>query len=159
MAYRYWRLTATVAAVVLAADAISKAVAVALTRRLGLLIMHNSAGAFGIHFSRTATVLSVAGAAVMAARCLWMARRSPAWAVASGLMAGGAAGNLTEKQLLGSVVDWIHPPHWPAVFNLADVAVVSGGLLAIALAVVAARAAEAPRTATASTPGAGRRRS
>jgi signal peptidase II len=51
---------------------------------------------------------------------------------------GGALGNLSDRVfrspgvLRGHVVDWIQLPHWP-VFNLADSAIVVGGVLAVLL--------------------------
>ncbi len=51
--------------------------------------------------------------------------RNPWWALALGLLLGGALGNLVDRlfrapaPLRGHVVDWIHLHHWP-VFNLAD---------------------------------------
>ena len=38
----------------------------------------------------------------------------------------------------GDVVDWIELPHWP-VFNLADSAIVCGGVIAVLLAVMGLR--------------------
>ena len=64
---------------------------------------------------------------------------SLAWAVALGLLLGGAMGNLTDRifrspgPFRGWVVDWIQLPHWP-VFNLADSAIVCGGVLMVLLA-------------------------
>jgi signal peptidase II len=60
------------------------------------------------------------------------------WAVSLGLLLGGALGNLTDRlfrdpsPLRGHVVDWIQLPHWP-VFNIADSAIVVGGVLAFIL--------------------------
>ena len=51
---------------------------------------------------------------------------------------GGASGNLLDRifrapgLFRGWVVDWIQIPHWP-VFNLADSAIVCGGILAVLL--------------------------
>jgi len=65
--------------------------------------------------------------------------RSLAWAVALGLLLGGAMGNLTDRifrspgPFRGWVVDWIELPHWP-VFNVADSAIVCGGVLMVLLA-------------------------
>jgi len=64
--------------------------------------------------------------------------RSTPWAVTLGLLLGGATGNLVDRIFRypgffrGWVVDWIQIPHWP-VFNLADSAIVCGGILAVLL--------------------------
>ena len=64
--------------------------------------------------------------------------RSVGWAVTLGLLLGGATGNLIDRifrspgLFRGWVVDWIQVPHWP-VFNLADSAIVCGGILAVLL--------------------------
>lgn len=60
------------------------------------------------------------------------------WAIALGLLLGGAFGNLTDRIfrapgfLQGHVVDFIAPTHF-AVFNLADSAIVCGGILIVLL--------------------------
>lgn len=65
--------------------------------------------------------------------------RSVPWALTLGLLLGGATGNLVDRifrwpgVFRGWVVDWIQIPHWP-VFNLADSAIVCGGILAVLLA-------------------------
>ncbi len=43
----------------------------------------------------------------------------------TGLLLGGAAGNLIDRIRVGSVTDFIKFPHWPA-FNVADIAVTFG---------------------------------
>jgi signal peptidase II len=43
----------------------------------------------------------------------------------TGLLVGGAVGNLVDRVRLGAVVDFIDPAFWPA-FNLADAAIVIG---------------------------------
>lgn len=64
--------------------------------------------------------------------------RSVPWAITLGLLLGGATGNLIDRifrapgVFRGWVVDWIQVPHWP-VFNLADSAIVCGGILAVLL--------------------------
>src|SRR5260370_22472872 len=64
--------------------------------------------------------------------------RSLPWAMTLGLLLGGATGNLGDRlfrspgPLRGYVVDWIELPHWP-VFNVADSAIVCGGILAVLL--------------------------
>jgi signal peptidase II len=65
--------------------------------------------------------------------------QSRAWATALGLLLGGALGNLADRVFRspalfrGYVIDWIELPHWP-VFNIADSAIVTGGILAVLLA-------------------------
>jgi signal peptidase II len=62
------------------------------------------------------------------------------WAVSLGLIIGGGLGNLIDRMLRepgigqGHVVDFIAVWRWP-VFNVADMAVVCGGVLAALLAV------------------------
>jgi signal peptidase II len=66
--------------------------------------------------------------------------RSLPWAITLGLLLGGATGNLVDRifrspgAFRGWVVDWIQVPHWP-VFNLADSAIVCGGILAVLLSI------------------------
>lgn len=69
--------------------------------------------------------------------------RSTGWAVSLGLILGGAAGNLVDRLLRdpgvfrGAVIDFLSlfDPYgqvWP-IFNLADSAIVCGGVLAVVL--------------------------
>lgn len=54
--------------------------------------------------------------------------------VSLGLQLGGALGNLVDRIRLGNVVDFIDFRIWPAVFNLADTAIVVGvAILAVFL--------------------------
>lgn len=81
----------------------------------------------------------------------WMARRlrSTAWAVALGLVLGGALGNLTDRifrspgPFVGHVVDFVSvfDPYGQVfpVFNLADSALTCGVVLAIILEVTGRR--------------------
>ena len=138
-----------VAGLVLAADIASKAIVVATLsdrrpiRLLGGLLTlresRNPGAAFSIGTSMTVVFTAIAvGVIVFIARA---ARRiySLPWAVALGLLLGGATGNLADRifrspgPLRGWVVDWIQVPHWP-VFNLADSAIVCGGALMVLLA-------------------------
>jgi signal peptidase II len=45
----------------------------------------------------------------------------------TGLLLGGAAGNLIDRVRLGAVTDFVKLPHWPA-FNLADACITIGVL-------------------------------
>jgi signal peptidase II len=48
----------------------------------------------------------------------------------TGLLMGGAAGNLIDRIRLGAVTDFIKIPYWPA-FNIADICVTFGVLVLI----------------------------
>jgi signal peptidase II len=140
------------AALVYAADVISKVIVVAtLTQNrpvrvagslLQLDYLRNPGAAFSLGAGGYTVVFTLIAAAVIVA-ILRMARTlaSRRWAVALGLLLGGALGNLTDRvarspgPLRGWVVDWIQLPHWP-VFNLADSAICCGGALMVLLTVM-----------------------
>lgn len=52
--------------------------------------------------------------------------------VISGMILGGAVGNLIDRIYLGQVIDFIRLPYWPT-FNLADVFIVLGVILGFTL--------------------------
>ncbi len=138
-----------VAAVVLALDAISKTIVVAtlsdrdpvelLGGLLTLRVLRNSGAAFNIGNGMTLIFTLIATGVVVAILRYARRLRSLPWAITLGLLLGGALGNLTDRllrspgPLRGHVVDWIELPHYP-VFNLADSAIVCGGILAVVLA-------------------------
>jgi signal peptidase II len=134
---------------VLALDIVSKAIVVATLsdrppiRLLGGLLTlresRNSGAAFSIGTSMTVVFTLIAVGVIVF--ILRTSRRiySLPWAVALGLLLGGAMGNLTDRifrfpgPFRGWVVDWIELPHWP-VFNLADSSIVCGGVLMVLIA-------------------------
>lgn len=141
-------LAATAVAVV-ASDVVSKVIVVAtLSGRppvtlvpgvLELTLTRNPGAAFSLAGGAT-VVLSLVALAVVGAIARTAPRlRSRAWAVVLGALLGGAVGNLVDRlfrdpaPLRGAVVDWIHLSHWP-VFNVADSAIVLGGVAAVLLA-------------------------
>jgi signal peptidase II len=142
------RVLLAVAALVYALDVASKMLAVAkLTegdtiRLLGSLLqlhlVRNAGAAFGIGVGMTVVFTVVA--AVVIAVILRVARRlySLPWAVALGMLLGGALGNLTDRVFrspsvfAGHVVDFLELPHWP-VFNLADSAIVVSSVVMVTL--------------------------
>jgi len=75
---------------------------------------------------------------------VWFARRisSIAWAIVFGLLLGGVLGNLTDRLLrepsfgLGHVIDFISTP-WliPAIYNVADISIVSSMVLFMILTI------------------------
>jgi signal peptidase II len=108
----------------------------------GLLTLRetrNSGAAFSIGTGYTIIFTLIAIGVVVAILRTARNLRSLPWALCLGLMLGGAFGNLTDRMLRapsplqGHVVDWIEVPNWP-VFNLADSAIVCGGVLAVLLA-------------------------
>jgi signal peptidase II len=148
-------LFALVAAVILALDVVSKILVVAdlperhrPVRILGGAIYldqtRNSGAAFSLGTGFTAILTAVAIAVVVFIVRTAGRMRSTGWAVALGLVLGGALGNLADRifrdpgVLRGHVVDWIslfgpYGEHWP-IFNLADSAIVCGAILAAGLA-------------------------
>jgi signal peptidase II len=149
----------------LTADLISKALVVAHIqptdpgiRLLGgavyLVQARNSGAAFSV--GTGATVVLTAISIIVIAIVLRAARRltSSAWALALGLVLGGAMGNLVDRLFRapspgkGHVVDWIsvlaNDGHvWP-IFNLADSAIVTGGALAVLLSLRGVEFSSAP---------------
>jgi len=67
--------------------------------------------------------------------------RSLAWAALFGLLLGGNLGNLTDRLFrepgfgVGHVVDFIQVQYFPAIFNVADMAIVASMVLFIVLTV------------------------
>jgi signal peptidase II len=139
---------AGVALLILAVDIVTKITVVATLsdrtpiRLLGgflhLRVDRNPGAAFS--FGTGLTVLYSLIAISVIVVILRTARRirSVGWAITLGLLLGGATGNLLDRifrapgLFRGWVVDWIQIPHWP-VFNLADSAIVCGGILAVLL--------------------------
>src|SRR5450755_558863 len=133
---------------VLALDIISKVTVVANlsdrppVRLLGgfltLLVSRNPGAAFSIGTSMTVVFSLIAVSVIVVILRTSRRIRSIPWALTLGLLLGGATGNLTDRifrypgLFRGYVVDWIEVPHWP-VFNLADSAIVCGGVLAVLL--------------------------
>lgn len=100
--------------------------------------IRNAGAAFG--FGEAFTIIFTFIAATVIVVIARLARKlySLPWAIALGLLLGGALGNLTDRIFRapgvfeGAVVDFIAPAHF-AVFNLADSAIVCGGILIVIL--------------------------
>jgi len=136
------------ALVVIAADQVSKALALAAwsgtsgpQARWGpfhALLVHNAGVAFGLGHGRPVliTMITLTGAvATLAAVLAGLRAHSRSLAFGMALIAGGSVGNGADRvmrppgPLRGAVVDWITVAGRGPVFNLADVALVSGTLL------------------------------
>lgn len=99
----------------------------------------NAGAAFSIGSGST-WIFSIVGVGVLGF-VIWYAPRirSTAWAVLFGLLLGGLLGNLTDRLFrepgfgVGHVVDFLQIPLLPAIFNLADVAIVSSMALFLIL--------------------------
>jgi signal peptidase II len=106
---------------------------------VSLYLIRNSGAAFSLATGMTWVLTLVALAVVVG--IVRIARRlgSRGWAVALGLVLGGALGNLADRffrgpgPLEGHVVDFVSVGWWP-VFNAADSAICCGGALLVFLA-------------------------
>jgi signal peptidase II len=100
--------------------------------------IRNAGAAFGFGEAFTVIFTLIAAAVIVVIARLARKLYSLPWAVALGLLLGGALGNLTDRIFRspgvfeGAVVDFISPKGF-AVFNLADSAIVCGGILIVLL--------------------------
>jgi signal peptidase II len=109
---------------------------------LQLYSVRNSGAAFSI--GESVTWIFTIALAVVAGVIVWkaFATRSRLWAVVLGVLLGGVLGNLSDRLFrapgfaVGHVVDMISMP-WmiPAIFNVADVFIVTG-MISIALLII-----------------------
>lgn len=130
-----WSRAGLVALVVIALDQITKALVrgslgLGATRQLlpGVTLVHttNSGVAFSLLSGSAVTVTALA-LVVLAVLAFYFARHGsqPLLWLATGLIAGGALGNLIDRLRVGAVTDFIKLPDWPA-FNVADSAITLG---------------------------------
>jgi signal peptidase II len=93
-----------------------------------LVHVRNHGVAFGA-FAGGGVIVAVIIGAALVALVAWFAghsRRRLAW-LPTGLLLGGAIGNIFDRVRDGAVTDFVKVPAWPA-FNLADVAITVGVL-------------------------------
>ncbi|MFG3114004.1 signal peptidase II [Streptomyces sp. NPDC048197] len=101
-------------------------------------VIRNRGAAFSIGEALTIFLTIIAAAVILVIARVARKLYSLPWAIALGLLLGGAFGNLTDRIFRspgvfeGAVVDFIAPAHF-AVFNLADSAIVCGGILIVIL--------------------------
>ncbi|MFC8129228.1 signal peptidase II [Streptomyces sp. NPDC057302] len=100
--------------------------------------IRNAGAAFGMGEAFTVIFTCIAAAVIVVIVRLARKLYSLPWAIALGMLLGGALGNLTDRIFRapgvfeGAVVDFIAPKGF-AVFNLADSAIVCGGFLIVIL--------------------------
>lgn len=128
---------AAVALVTVAADQAVKALVrttiergeeVELLLGIQLVNVRNRGIAFGL-FAGGGALLVIFALVALAALLVFFARhrdRPLVW-LPTGLLIGGALGNLIDRTFEGAVTDFVDLPLWPA-FNLADVAITFGVL-------------------------------
>ncbi len=139
---RAWCLAGALCAAVVGADQAAKAAIEAnlvvgeqvdVLGPLGLTLSHNSGIAFGLAggAGMPLVLLAVAALGVVAYLFSRDPTRPGMW-VATGLLAGGAIGNLVDRIASDAVTDYVDLASWPP-FNLADVAITAGVLLLVLL--------------------------
>jgi signal peptidase II len=137
---RPWALAGVLCALVLAADQVAKAVVesnlvpgeyVEVLGPIELTLSHNRGVAFGLAGGAGIGLVVVTLAAL--GLIVYLFARDPGrrgmW-LASGLVAGGALGNLADRIFAGEVTDYIAIGSWPP-FNVADVAISCGVVLLV----------------------------
>ncbi|MEV8564226.1 signal peptidase II [Streptomyces sp. NPDC051322] len=100
--------------------------------------IRNPGAAFGVGAAFTVIFTCIAAVVIFVIARLARKLYSVPWAIALGLLLGGALGNLTDRifrspsPFQGAVVDFISVAHF-SVFNLADSAICCGGVLIVLL--------------------------
>jgi signal peptidase II len=132
---RAWLLAAGLCAAVIVVDQVGKQIVrsqIAIGEQvdvfgpLGLTQTHNTGVAFGLAGGTGAPLVIVMLAALAVVTYIFAQDpvRPGMW-VASGLLAGGAIGNLIDRIGTGHVTDFVELPPWPP-FNVADVCITFG---------------------------------
>jgi signal peptidase II len=148
-----WSRAGLVLAAVLAADQATKALVrggvelgseSAVVPLVTLVHTRNSGVAFGVFEDQIAVVVVLIALAIAALAAYFATHRDRPWAwLPTGLLAGGAVGNVVDRVREGFVTDFVKLPYWPA-FNVADLAITLGVL---SLLLVAERSDGAPKHA------------
>ena len=130
-----WARAGLVVAVVLAADQLVKAIVTssldrgeerAIVAGIKLVNTRNTGVAFG-QLQDGGVIVSAVIALALVALLVYFARhahRRLMW-LPTGMLLGGALGNIVDRIREGAVVDFLKLPHWPA-FNVADASITIG---------------------------------
>ncbi|MFP5361813.1 MAG: signal peptidase II [Thermoleophilia bacterium] len=132
---RAWARAAIVLGCVLAADQTVKALVVAGLERgeerdivagIKLVNTRNTGIAFG-QLQDGGAIVAVVVALAIGALLVYFARHAqlPLMWLPTGMLLGGALGNVVDRIREGAVVDFLKLPHWPA-FNVADASITIG---------------------------------
>jgi signal peptidase II len=144
-----WKWTlifAAVGLVILGLDQLTKALALqhltpgepvnVIGSLLKFNLIRNSGAAFSLGSGYTPYISAIQ--ITVAIGVIYLSRRlgSVGWAVAFGLLFGGAVGNIMDRVFRepspfhGHVIDFLQTPHW-AIFNVADMAVTTAACLLV----------------------------
>lgn len=117
------------------------------TGPLSFSLVHNRGVSLGMLAGSPSLALLAAGAGLGA--LLWITQRTidPRTRLALAIAAGGGLGNLADRLIHGAVTDWIHITGYGPTFNLADVAIRVGLLVALLAYIAAKRSPLVPTTA------------
>ena len=98
---------------------------------LTLVYERNTGVAFSFLAGAGAVVYVVTAIALVALVTFLMRdpQRPLLW-LPTGMLVGGALGNLIDRVALGSVIDFVKLPHWPA-FNIADMCITLGVIILV----------------------------
>lgn len=146
-----WALAGLVVLLVLAVDQGTKALvrsSISLAEHrdvlgpLTFVNVHNRGVAFGF-LGKGGVLVLVVTLSALALLLVYFARHAerPLLWLPTGLVLGGALGNLVDRVHQGYVTDFIHVPHWPA-FNVADVCITGGVVALVFVLELGARAAD-----------------
>jgi signal peptidase II len=95
---------------------------------IDLVHVRNNGVAFGLLSSGGALVLTITLLALAVLMGYFVLRPTRPWLwLPTGMLIGGAVGNLIDRVATGSVIDFIKLPAWPA-FNVADMSITFGVL-------------------------------
>jgi signal peptidase II len=141
-AARAWCLAGALAALIVALDQAAKAAIeanlvpgerVGVLGPLDLTLSHNRGVAFGLAGGAGAPLIIFTLVALAMVGYLFARDPTrPGMWVATGLLAGGAVGNLADRVRADAVTDYVDLSPWPP-FNLADVAITLGVLLLVVI--------------------------
>ncbi|MET0559357.1 MAG: signal peptidase II [Solirubrobacterales bacterium] len=139
---RAWALAVALCGLVVAADQAAKAAIEAnlvigehvdVVGPLELTLSHNRGVAFGLAGGGGVGLIVIGLLALGVVGYLFAREPTRPWMwLATGLVAGGALGNLADRVRADAVTDFIDLSPWPP-FNLADVAITAGVIVLVVL--------------------------